>query len=86
MDIQNYLIESIWQNNNTYKNVINATHPHPCGICKKNVNNNQKAILCSNCKHWIHIKCNGTSVTEYNQMIDDNLALTEDGFVTNVKF
>ena len=77
MDIQNYLIESIKQNNNTYKNTLNATHPYPCGICKKNVNNNQKAISCSNCKHWIHIKCNGTSATEYNKMIDDNSALSE---------
>ena len=35
MDIQNYLIESIKQNNDTYRNTINATHPYPCGICKK---------------------------------------------------
>ena len=27
-----------------YKNNINATHPYPCGICKKNVNKNEKAI------------------------------------------
>ena len=33
--IQNYLIDSIKQNNDMYKNNINATHPYPCGICKK---------------------------------------------------
>ena len=35
--IHNYLIESIKQNNDMYKNTLNATHPNPCGICKKNV-------------------------------------------------
>ena len=34
----------------------------------KNVNKNQKAIECSSCKYWIHIKCNGTSNNEYNEM------------------
>ena len=40
--IQDYLIESVKQNNDMYKNTINATHPYRCGICKKNVNKNQK--------------------------------------------
>ena len=33
--IQNYLIEAIKQNNDMYKNTINATDPYPCGICIK---------------------------------------------------
>ena len=65
INIRNYLIESLKQKNDLYKNTINANHPYPCGICQKNVNNNQKAIECSNCKYWIHIKCNGTTVDEY---------------------
>ena len=75
--IQNYLIDSIKQNNDMYKNNINATHPYPCGICKKKVNKNQEGIFCSNCNYWIHIKCNSTSLMDYNQMIEDNLTLSD---------
>ena len=71
--ILNYLTESIKQSN-SYCNV-NATHTYPCGICKKNVNKNQKAIECTLCKQWIHIKCNGTSPDDYNRMIEVNYFL-----------
>ena len=75
--IQNYLVESLKQNKNYYKNIINANkHPDPCGICQKNVNSNQKAIECTTCKHWIHIKCNGTTAEDYNTMIDNNSLLS----------
>ena len=75
--IQNYLIESLKQTNDYYKNVINASHPYPCGICQKNVNINQKAIECSLCKHWIHIKCNSTTNEEYDKMMEINSLLTD---------
>ena len=75
--IQNYLIDSIKQINDEYTNIINANHPYPCGIYQKYVHNNQKAIECTNCKHWIHIKCNGTSIMDYNQIIVANSNLTE---------
>ena len=81
--IQNYLIESLKQNNDQYKNIINASHPYPCGICQKNVNNNQKAIECTLCKYWIHIKCNGTTDIEYNNMMDLNSQLTDEEIETN---
>ena len=70
--IQNYLIDSIKQKNDEYTNIINANRPYPCGICQKNVHNNQKAIECTNCKHWIHSKCNGTSIMDYNRIIVAN--------------
>ena len=76
--IQNYLIESLKHNNDHYKNVINACHPYPCGICQKNVNNNQKAIECSLCLHWIHIKCNGTTNEEYSEIMKFNSSLSDD--------
>ena len=39
----------------------------------KNVNINPKAIECSSCKFWIHIKCNGTTNEEYKIMLEKNL-------------
>ena len=42
--IQKYLIESLRQDNGYYQNKIEANHPYPCGICQKNVGNNQKAV------------------------------------------
>ena len=77
MNIQNYLIESLKQQNNYYKNNINATHPHPCGICQKNVNQNQKYLECSSCKYWIHIKCNGSSIEEYHTIMGNKTVLTD---------
>ena len=38
---------------------------YPCAICKFDVKHNDKAILCTVCDHWIHIKCNGITVDEY---------------------
>ena len=37
----------------------------PCGICQQNVNKNQKSLLCTQCHHLIHIKCNGISVKDF---------------------
>ena len=71
--IQKYLIESLRQDNDYYQNKIEANHPYPCGICQKNVGNNQKAVYCNMCELWIHIKCNGTTNEEYNQLIDENI-------------
>ena len=61
-----FLTESLKQNDGYYRNIVNATHPHPCGFCQKNVNNNQKAFFCSTCVHWIHNKCNEISIEAEN--------------------
>ena len=39
---------------------------------KKNVNYNQKALKCTKCDMWIHIKCNDISIKEYDDMIEQN--------------
>ena len=75
--IINFLTDSIKQSNNTYCNTINATHPYPYGICKKNVYKNQKAIECTSCKQWMHITCNGTSPDDYNTILEANYILNE---------
>ena len=77
--IQNYLTECL--NNN--KQVVQANHPFPCGICQKNVNRNQKAIECTSCFKWVHIRCNGTTAEEYNNLIDHNLFISEDKIMDN---
>ena len=43
----------------------------PCGICFKSVNKNQKAIKCNTCLKWIHRKCNGISVQEYEALVNE---------------
>ena len=75
--IKNFLVESSKQQQNDLIYTINANHPYPCGICKKNVNNNQKAIECTNCKFWVHINCIGTSLDEYNDIITKNALLND---------
>ena len=70
--IKNYLTECLIN----HKQVVQANHPYPCGICQKNVNINQKAIECTSCRKWIHIRCNGTPVDDYNKLIDHNWCLT----------
>ena len=41
----------------------------PCGICKKTVKNDQKAILCDSFETWVHISCNKTSISEYEHLV-----------------
>ena len=44
----------------------------------KNVNKNQKGFVCTSCKHWIHIKCNGTSSEDYQQIVEYNSGLSDE--------
>ena len=44
----------------------------PCSICESSVMSNQKAIQCDSCNLWAHIKCDGTSLNDYNDMMDPN--------------
>ena len=43
----------------------------PCGICCKNVNVNQKSLLCNKCNSKVHIKCKNISVLEYEKVCND---------------
>ena len=73
--VQNYLIDSLRQNDGYYCNVINANHPNPCGICQKNVSTNQKSLFCTSCSHKVHIKCDGTMLTVYNDMKQHSISM-----------
>ena len=41
----------------------------PCAVCDRNVN--KDAIYCTNCLHWVHRKCNGTSKQEYDRLSEE---------------
>ena len=73
-NIQNSLIASLMQSKGIHE--VTCINPYPCGICQKNVNNNQKAIECTSCNLWIHIKCDGTTIDEYNRILEINSLLT----------
>lgn len=40
----------------------------PCGICKRTVTSNHRAIMCDDCDDWIHIRCGDITPTEYNRL------------------
>ena len=44
----------------------------PCSICNRNVLDQQAGIKCDACDKWCHIKCNGTSLEEYNYYVSTN--------------
>ena len=43
---------------------------NPCMHCNHNITVNHKSISCYKCKFNFHINCNGTSIDEYNQLLD----------------
>ena len=51
---------------------LNKKYKYSCGVCQKSVNANQKAIFCNNCSLWYHRKCNGTSIKEYEILLNEN--------------
>ena len=46
----------------------------PCGVCKKAVAKNHKAVECNNCKYWVHIKCNKINAQTFNILKNDEAA------------
>ena len=45
---------------------------NPCGICQKSVNKNQHAIYYTVCLRWIHNKCNGILLKEYENLTEED--------------
>ena len=45
-------------------------------VFTKSVNKNQKAIFCFTCLNWIHRKCNGITIKEYEDLVskDENIS------------
>ena len=57
----------------------------PCSICYKTVLANQKAIECDACSLWCHIKCDGTTIDLYKQIMENN-ELTWHCLVCKIRF
>ena len=78
------MIASVAITNKIIENIRNGTGPcnqnipFPCGLCDKNVNQNQKAVLCDQCGKWIHIKCDNISNSDFEilKVEPDNKRLT----------
>jgi hypothetical protein len=41
-----------------------------CAVCFKCVRDNQRAIFCDSCNHWVHLKCTNLSCQDYITMSD----------------
>ena len=59
------------------------TNPGPptyiCRLCKQIINKRQTSIQCnSKSKHWIHLKCSGTRLKDYNSSFLCNLHSNQD--------
>ena len=39
---------------------------YPCTCCNKPVRKNQKALVCTMCKKWVHITCGRVSKAKYD--------------------
>ena len=42
----------------------------PCSTCTKGVND-EDAIFCSACDHWVHLKCTDLTETQFNYHINN---------------
>ena len=48
---------------------------YPCGVCKKTIAKNHKAIRCNVCNYKVHIKCNKTDATDFKKMNEEDAIL-----------
>ena len=46
---------------------------YPCSVCSKCVKANQKGLLCTYCKKWVHINCSSVPVDLYNDRSEEFL-------------
>ena len=44
----------------------------PCGVCKKNIAKNHRAITCIICKYKVHFKCNKLDASTYDKILREN--------------
>ena len=64
--------DALCNNSNISGSSNKAVPEFPCSICSFDVKHNHKAILCTCCDKWVHIKCNNISVDEYIKLQQQN--------------
>ena len=50
----------------------NLPENSPCPICEDEVDEEERAIQCHQCKFWFHIGCCGISTKRYDQLMAEN--------------
>ena len=74
------------EDNNLLINVHLQNIKYPCSICEKSVKTNQKAILCDTCNLWTHIKCDGISNNEYEELQNSENDFSWQCLVCRIRF
>ena len=60
---------------------------YPCNVCHRPVAKNHKGIQCDICDQWVHIRCNHTSIGEYqNLQRDDKSWCCQKCTLSNIPF
>lgn len=67
-------------NKTSKRNRLSGSAPsepmYPCGICLREVNDDQEAILCeASCQKWFHRLCTGMTETAYNLLTAETAAV-----------
>lgn len=65
-----FIINSI--KNSTHNLTEHKQAKLPCSTCNHNVKPRDKAIFCTTCNLWVHIRCNGNTNEEYKTMMINN--------------
>lgn len=55
-----------------YSTYPDLTVDYPCGLCGFEVHDDDLALECDDCQHWIHISCNKTTKNNYKKYQEDN--------------
>jgi hypothetical protein len=59
---------------------VNPGPKYQCGVCKKRVQRNDKAIQCDGCDLWVLARCENISKKDYDKLVK---AEQSDWFCTN---
>ena len=64
--------QQLFSNNSNNKKKRKKQTVFPCSICNSEVKHNDKAIFCTRCEFWAHIRCNDISINEYKELQQRN--------------
>ena len=67
-EMSTHSVEDRENTDNISETSVGSNHSNfsPCGKCSKLVKNEDSAMQCEICEKWFHIKCQNTTIAEYN--------------------